>query len=36
MLSQLGTATTTGVQAMFGQRAAVLEINRFLPIVDVE
>jgi hypothetical protein len=35
-LSQLGKATTTGAQAMFRQKGAVLEIDRFLPIVDVE
>ena len=34
-LSQLGTATT-GAQAMFRQRAAVLEIDRCLPIVAGE
>jgi len=35
-LSQLAKATTAGAQAMFRQRAAVLEIDRCLPIVDIE
>jgi hypothetical protein len=35
-VNQLGTPTTTGAQAMFRERAAVLGIDWFLPIVAVE